>query len=143
MSQGVNNFNDYMTYLKSKNGGYIDVTLRDILNININPKCDKDILPDKVDKDLARFLPVKNKPFLVLDFELINNLVDAVWTSGKIKSIYLHSVPLAVKTYEKKGFITTGKNPHGTVEMNMTYWQTLHFVDIMYKLFKHTKNMFK
>lgn len=61
---------------------------------------------------------------------LINNLIDAVWNSGKIKYIYLHAVPLAIKTYEKKGFIRTGythKHDDGMVEMNMTF--KIHDVD--------------
>ena len=75
MLNGVNNFTDYLLYLKNKEG-YIDTTLRSMLNINVNPKCDRVVLPDKMDKQFRSYLPAKNKPFLVLDFELINNLVD-------------------------------------------------------------------
>ena len=71
---GINNFDGYMKYCK-KNKGYQNTVLGCILEIN-SPDVDDLILPKEIDEDYLDYIPPKNKPFIVLDFETTNNLND-------------------------------------------------------------------
>ena len=71
---GITDFKGYMNYCK-KNKGYQNTVLGSILEIN-SPDVDNLILPEAIDEDYLDFIPPRDRPFIVLDFETTNNLND-------------------------------------------------------------------
>ena len=71
---GITDFKGYMNYCK-KNKGYQNTVLGCILEIN-SPDVDNLILPDAIDEDYLDYIPPRDRPFIVLDFETTNNLND-------------------------------------------------------------------
>ena len=71
---GITDFKGYMNYCKT-NKGYQNTVLGSILEIN-SPDVDNLILPEAIDEDYLDFIPPRDRPFIVLDFETTNNLND-------------------------------------------------------------------
>jgi hypothetical protein len=74
LNQGVKNWDDYKNYCKTKDN-FTNQILFSILDIN-SPSNQNNYLPKKLDIEFLNFIPPIGKPFVVLDFETINNLND-------------------------------------------------------------------
>lgn len=74
LSNGIKTWNEYKNYCKMSDG-FIEQTLYHILDINSLEN--KNIYyPQKLDNEFIDYIPEKNIPFVVIDFETSNNLND-------------------------------------------------------------------
>ena len=116
---GINNFDDYMKYCK-KNKGYQNTILGCILEIN-SPKVDDLILPKEIDDDYLDFIPPRNEPFIVLDFETTNNLNDEFENlpeKGGYDFTFLIGLTIAIPIYKNNK--NENENENENENNNMT-----------------------
>jgi hypothetical protein len=74
LSNGIKTWDEYKNHCKMSDG-FIDQTLYHILDINSLEN--KNIYsPNKLDEEFIEYIPEKDKPFVVIDFETSNNLND-------------------------------------------------------------------
>lgn len=74
LDNGITTWNMYKKYCKKSNS-FIDQHLYAILDINESTNT-KMFKPKKLAEEFLKFIPPQDKPFIVLDFETINNLND-------------------------------------------------------------------
>lgn len=74
IQNGINGWEEYMKYCQDKQGFQNNV-LAEIIKTNLDEN--KNIIrPSKIDREFLEFIPKLDNPFIVLDFEVSNNLND-------------------------------------------------------------------